>query len=190
VPTFFSGLPVHVLVVHAVVVLVPLAALGAVLVALWPAARRQYGWLAVAVAFVATAIIPIATDTGEGLEHSLPQNLLVSAHTHLGDQLLPFAGLLLVAVAALMLVTQQANRDARQGLGRHGAGGSDPGTVATRTPTRAWVRPVAVTLSALTVAFAVIAIIQVVRIGDSGARAAWGDKQYVQQAPDAERPAG
>jgi hypothetical protein len=183
VPTFLSGLPVHVLVVHAVVVLIPLAALAAVLVAVWPAARRRYGWLAVAVAVAATAIIPIATDTGEGLEHNLPRDPLISAHTHLGDQLLPFAGLLLIAVAALMLVTQHSHRDPHQPRGHERAGGSGQGTVTTTAPVRAWVRPVAMTLSALTVAFAVTAVIQVVRIGDSGARAAWGDTQYVQQAP-------
>ena len=57
-PAFVFGLPSHVLVVHAVVVLVPLAVLGAVAVALWPAARRRCGWLGVGVTVVATACIP------------------------------------------------------------------------------------------------------------------------------------
>jgi len=38
VPLLVFGLPTHVLVVHAVVVLVPLAVLGAVVIAVWPAA--------------------------------------------------------------------------------------------------------------------------------------------------------
>jgi glyceraldehyde-3-phosphate dehydrogenase/erythrose-4-phosphate dehydrogenase len=41
VPLLVFGLPTHALLVHAVVVLVPLAVLGAVVVAVWPAARRR-----------------------------------------------------------------------------------------------------------------------------------------------------
>ena len=42
-PTTVRGLPLHVLVVHAVVVLVPAAAFGTLLCALWPAVRRHFG---------------------------------------------------------------------------------------------------------------------------------------------------
>ncbi len=37
------GLPAHPLLVHAAVVLVPLAAIGVVLIAFWPAARARLG---------------------------------------------------------------------------------------------------------------------------------------------------
>ncbi|NMI01158.1 hypothetical protein [Pseudonocardia acidicola] len=47
-----------------------------------------------------------------------------------------------------------------------------------RTPT--WIRPAAAALSVVTV---LLAVVTAVRIGDSGARAAWGGMQYVQQAP-------
>ncbi|WP_233625292.1 hypothetical protein [Actinoplanes sp. ATCC 53533] len=36
-----NGLPAHILLVHAIVVLLPLAALLLVLTAVWPAARRR-----------------------------------------------------------------------------------------------------------------------------------------------------
>ena len=39
----FNGLPLHILIVHAVVVGIPLAALLTVLSAVWPAARRRLG---------------------------------------------------------------------------------------------------------------------------------------------------
>jgi hypothetical protein len=43
--TTISGLPAHVLLVHALVVLAPLTALLEILCALWPAARRSWsGW--------------------------------------------------------------------------------------------------------------------------------------------------
>ena len=44
------GLPLHPLVVHAVVILVPLAALGGIVISAWTAARKRYGWLTVAFA--------------------------------------------------------------------------------------------------------------------------------------------
>ena len=60
-----AGLPAHILLVHAVVVLVPLSALLIVLVTVWPAARA---WLTPATAVVAIATVvsvPLATDAGE-----------------------------------------------------------------------------------------------------------------------------
>jgi hypothetical protein len=37
------GVPSHPLVVHAAVVLVPLAAIGTIVIALWPTARQRIG---------------------------------------------------------------------------------------------------------------------------------------------------
>jgi hypothetical protein len=44
-----------------------------------------------------------------------------------------------------------------------------------------WIRATGIVLSAAVVVFAVLSGVQVVRIGDSGARAAWGDATYVSQ---------
>ena len=74
-----NGLPVHPLVVHAVVVLLPLATLGTLAIAVRPAWRRAYGPLVVACAAVATVLIPVATSSGEALENlvaRLPPALL------------------------------------------------------------------------------------------------------------------
>ena len=49
------GLPLHPLIVHAVVVFIPLAALGALLVVLSRRLRERYGGLAVLVGVVAAA---------------------------------------------------------------------------------------------------------------------------------------
>jgi hypothetical protein len=38
------GLPAHPLLVHAVVVLVPLVAIGAIAAVLWPSLRTRIGW--------------------------------------------------------------------------------------------------------------------------------------------------
>jgi len=180
VPTLLFGLPTHVLVVHAVVVLVPLAVLASIVVAVWPASRRRYGWPTVVLTAVATATIPIATSAGEDLEHVLPRTPAIEAHTHLGDELLPFALPMLVLVVGLMLFDryQRANRPERREI----AADSPPGTAATVVTTPWATRLIGVGLAVVTVAFAVVTAVQVVRIGDSGARAVWGAQTYVQQS--------
>jgi uncharacterized membrane protein len=101
VPAFVSGLPLHPLIVHAVVVLLPMAVLGAVLIAVGPAIRARWAWLVVVLTVAAVVAIPLATSTGEGLEHNLPRTSALAAHAELGDQLLVFAAPLLVWVFAL-----------------------------------------------------------------------------------------
>lgn len=169
-PTFINGIPLHPLVVHAVVVLVPIAVLGAVVVVAWPAARRRYGWLLVAEAVVATIAIPIATSSGEDLEHSLPRSAVIETHTHLGDELLVFVAPMVVLLAAFVWLHHRNETTARR---------EGPGTMTAAPGLAGGLRIVAAALAVLTVVLAVVSAVQVYRIGDSGARAAWSDKQYV-----------
>ena len=143
------GLPAHPLVVHAVVVLVPLAAISAVVVAVWPAARARYAPLALAVATLALVSIPLATHTGEELEPHVAKSALVEAHTHMADGLLPFVIVLWLGLAALVAGRFLADRG--------------------RNVPRFAVPAAAVVL----VLGALGSAVQVARIGDSGARAAW-----------------
>ncbi|MGH3535651.1 MAG: DUF2231 domain-containing protein [Pseudonocardiaceae bacterium] len=175
VPTFISGLPVHVLLVHAVVVLVPLAVLGTVTIAVWPAARQRHGWLVVALTAVAALVIPLTTSSGEGLRAHLPPDPLIAAHAHLGDELLPFAGLLLVAATALVVLDRYRARAAAD------TRSEGPGAMVVDQP--GWTRPASLALSGLVLVLAVVTAVQVVRIGDSGARAAWSQVHYVQPLP-------
>ena len=183
-PLLLFGLPTHILVVHAVVVFVPLAALGVVVIAVWPHARRRFGWLVLAVTAVAAVSIPIATSAGEALEHALPRTAALEAHTRLGDELLPFAIPFLVLTAALVLLDWYVHSPRSQ-AGRLPTidPASAPGTVASRPPSSTRLRWATVVIAALAVVFAVVCTVQVVRIGDSGSRAAWGDRTYVEQAP-------
>jgi predicted membrane protein DUF2231 len=64
----FRGLPVHALVVHGVVVLVPLAAVGLIAVAVRPAWRRPYAPLVALLATAGLALVPVATMSGQKLE--------------------------------------------------------------------------------------------------------------------------
>ncbi len=69
--TSFDGLPVHPLVVHAVVVLVPLATVGALAVAARPRWGRTYGPLVAGAAAVAAVAAVVAAEAGEALESAL-----------------------------------------------------------------------------------------------------------------------
>ena len=104
-----DGLPIHPLVVHAVVVLLPLAVLGTVVVALVPRWRRPYGPLVLAVAVVATALVPVATSSGEALEKRVGDP---GEHAELGEQLIWFGIALLVVLVALLVLDRRATRRA------------------------------------------------------------------------------
>ena len=152
-PEFVNGLPLHTLVNHFVVVLLSLAVLGSIVIALWPAARQRFGWLVVGVAAVATALVPIATNSGGKLKPrvSTPDNLaLIDKHEQLGNLLLYFALALLAAVTALMVVHEVGRRQ-------------QPG----------WTKLAMIAAAVLTIGFAVAAGIHVFRVGEAGSRAVW-----------------
>lgn len=143
-----SGLPVHALVVHAVVVVLPLAALGTIALALRPAWRQRYGGLVALAAVGGTALVPVATRSGEALAERVGEP---GQHAELGETVLWFAIPLAVLALALWLLERRPSSDATSGpspLVRHGVAG----------------------LAALV---AVALTVQVVRTGDSGARVVW-----------------
>ena len=63
-----NGVPVHPLVVHAAVVLVPLAGLGVLLMVVVPRFSRRFGWLVALAAAAATGACFVAKAAGEQLE--------------------------------------------------------------------------------------------------------------------------
>lgn len=70
-PDEIVGIPLHPLLVHAVVVFIPLAALGSIAVALVPRWRKPYGPLVVAASALSLLLVPFTTDSGEKLRDSL-----------------------------------------------------------------------------------------------------------------------
>lgn len=60
------GLPAHPLFAHIPVVLIPLAAIGAVLM-LWPRLRDRIGWFVVAIVFVAGLSTQLVISSGQSL---------------------------------------------------------------------------------------------------------------------------
>lgn len=165
------GLPLHPLVVHATVVVVPLAVLAVLLAGLWPRFRAWAGWLPLVLAAAAVVLTPLSTQSGEALERRVPVTALVRAHTELGDTLTPWV-LLLGVASVLTTVVWRRERvlvagEARDPLGRLGD------RVSSWTGRGALPRWLVVVTAVLAVVAGVGTGQQVVRIGHSGAEAAW-----------------
>jgi len=79
--TTIGVLPAHILLVHAVVVLIPLSAILVVVIAISSRARRRLDVLTVILALVALISVPLTTEAGEWLEHRLPRTALLRTHT-------------------------------------------------------------------------------------------------------------
>ena len=80
--TFF-GLPSHPLLVHAVTVLFPLAALGGIVIAISPSWREKIGWITVGLAGVGLVFTWLAKESGEALEEALAnEGALVAKGTY------------------------------------------------------------------------------------------------------------
>lgn len=138
------GLPLHPLVVHAAVVLLPLAALGAIVIAVSARARKRFGWPVVIGAITAAGAAVGARVTGESLAGGTTGGTGALA-THMTWGLLApwFAGGL--AVATLLLVL----------------GGSSS-------------RPLRITMSLLAVIAALAGLAVIVIVGHSGSTSVWG----------------
>ncbi|MES4900821.1 MULTISPECIES: DUF2231 domain-containing protein [unclassified Streptomyces] len=161
--TVINGLPAHVLVVHFVIVLVPLTALAVVVGAIWPSAARRMGVALPLLALVTLASVPVATSAGEWLEEHVDSDALVRRHAELGDGLLPWVAGLFVLAAAVWWTTRRSTSAEAAPAER---------TRAATTRSALVVRVAAVVLS---VGVAAGAVVDVYRIGDSGAKAAWHD---------------
>jgi hypothetical protein len=142
-----NGLPAHPLLVHLVVVLLPLTAVGAILVSLWPAAQRKLTFLVPLGAVVGALAVPITTRAGEELADQFGNPPFIEQHADYGDQVLPWA-------AALAVTT------VFQWLYLRGNRGGGPRIV----------------LSLAVIASAVGTAVMVALTGDSGARAVWESK--------------
>lgn len=139
-----GGLPLHPLVVHAAVVLVPLAALGALVVLVSGRARDRFGWLTVAAAIAAAGSAVTARLSGEAfLLATGAGGPAVDTHRMWGE-LAPFPA---VALAVALPVALLARERSRIGW---------------------WVS------AAVAAAAALVSLVLVLLTGHSGATAVWG----------------
>ncbi|MEU6534537.1 DUF2231 domain-containing protein [Streptomyces sp. NPDC047000] len=160
--SLINGLPAHVLLVHFVVVLVPLTALALVVSAVWPVAARRIGVVLPVMALVTLGSVPLATEAGEWLERHVDSDPLVRRHAELGDGMLPWALGLFVLAAVVWWTTR------RTAAAESGAQGGAQASGRTGSVIR-------IAAAVLSVVVAAGAVVDVYRIGDSGAKAAWHD---------------
>jgi hypothetical protein len=160
-PTEIHGLPTHVLLIHLVVVLVPVAALVLIAQAWSRPVRRWAGVGGPLLCLGALVMVPITTNAGYWLRNHIAPQLAASAavkrHAHLGAQLLP----LVAAMFVLSIVVWWLGRRTPEPA---------PRTTLPPTTGTAWVQ---VLVSVLATVVAAGALVQTVRIGDSGAQAVW-----------------
>ncbi len=104
-----NGLPTHVLVVHVVVVLLPLAALGALAIAAVPRWSARFGVLVWVGALVATGASFVAEESGEKLAARVG---LPVEHAEIGEQVKFFAFALFVVTLVLWFYDRSHDRRA------------------------------------------------------------------------------
>jgi hypothetical protein len=153
----FAGLPLHILLVHAMVVLGPLTALAVLLHAFWPAARRRLGVVTPLGGLVVLVLTPLTVQAGEYLQTIVGTTPAVARHVELGLGLQPWS----IALFAVSLAEWTWWRFA---LGpafapRLTSGVRVGGTVVL------WLGAVVIGVGF---------IVEILLIGDSGARAVWG----------------
>jgi hypothetical protein len=145
------GLPMHPLIVHATVVIVPSAALLVALAAVYPRFRAWVGPVPALTALLSCVLVPLSTGSGEELQHRVGETSLVEKHQELADTLIWFV----IPLAAVAVVGYWMQRRA----GTEGKTSSGKGLVAA-------VAVGAVLLSGAT-------LVDVGLIGHSGAKASW-----------------
>lgn len=150
--TFF-GLPAHPLLVHVPIVLIPLAAITAI-ISIHKKYRREMLLVTAVMAIIGAGFLFLAAGAGESLQHDLPRSRAIHEHAELGDKSQgPTAVFAFAAVGAVLSL--EASRRKFEYKGK-----SLPKWSATA-------------LLALTVAGGVAATVAVSQAGHSGAKSVW-----------------
>lgn len=142
-----DGIPVHPLVVHLAVVIVPVAALGLILMAASRRFSRRFGWLVALVALVAAGSTFLAKEAGEVLRERVGEPGF--SHAGLGAWMPAFSVGLAVATVALWLVDRTGPVD---------------------QPSRRGLRSAAIVVAILVAA---ANLLWIFRVGHSGAKSVW-----------------
>jgi hypothetical protein len=141
-----TGLPLHPLLVHSAVVLVPLVAIGALVMSYLPSFSRRHGKLILILAVIAQVSVLLAKMSGEAFAEILDKN--VEKHAELGE----IAPLVTIPMVALIYLRWRMDR-----------AGSTTGSVVIR-------RLISVALVIASLANLVVIFL----VGHSGASSVWG----------------
>jgi hypothetical protein len=145
----FGDLPLHVLVIHLTVVLLPVAALTGIVFALVPRWRRLLRWPALVLGLGTVVCAFVAKQSGQAFVNAVPTLAkAVELHQKRGNLLFWYCLIFaVVAVAAFLLLREKGGRATN--------------------------RPLELLTQAAVVVIGVLVIWQTIRTGDAGARAVW-----------------
>jgi hypothetical protein len=141
-----AGLPLHPLLVHSAVVLVPLVAVGALVMSYLPSFSRRHGKLILILALIAQVSVFLAKMSGEAFAEILNKN--VEKHAELGE----IAPIVTLPMVALIYLRWRMDRS-----------GSTFGSVLIRRLT-----------SVALIAASLASLVVIVLVGHSGASSVWG----------------
>lgn len=161
-----GGLPAHPLLVHVVVVMVPLAAIGMIAIALRPKWQRAYGPVVVAFAGLGFLGAIFAASSGEELEEvrrSAGETISATLrdHVEMGDTAEVLAGIFFLFVVAWFVVTRWSARV-----------GEERAAKTLRKP-----KAIAVGLLAVAALSGAVATYSVTVTGHNGAKSVWENDQ-------------
>jgi uncharacterized membrane protein len=162
--TIYSGLPAHPLFLHVPVILIPVAAIGALVLAVRPQLFARHGvWLGL-VAIVALGATNLTMGAGEKLRDDLRLEGpgVIARHADAADTL----RILLIAFTALLLIAVAVFRTA--GPRVTGLGPVDGALQAVRANAAG-----GFVLRLILAVFAVLCVYYVFHTGDLGAKAVW-----------------
>lgn len=144
------GLPLHPLLVHIIVVLLPLTALAMIVIQFWPAARRRAEIIVPIAAVFIAILVPVTVGAGTALRDVVGALPGLAAHERYGRLLIPGSIVLaLVAIGQWVWFRR----------GRHAV---------------AHPRTFTLLVGVIVVGVSVAGVVAVVLTGESGARAVWG----------------
>jgi len=153
----FGDLPLHVLVIHVTVLVLPVGALTAIVFALVPKWRWLLRWPTLLLGLGSLVCAVVARQTGKAFVKAVPQlDPLVKVHQNRGNLLVIFCIVFaVVAVAAFLLLSGPTALAS-------GKGAKEPKS-----------RPLELLVSAAVVVIGIVVIYQTIRTGDAGAKAVW-----------------
>jgi hypothetical protein len=163
------GLPAHPLFAHIPVVLIPLAALGAVLMC-WRKMRDRIGWFVIGILVIAGIATQLTITAGQNLKPYVQETALTRNHVQMGENVRPWLLLMFLCLLGVMLIdrTMQkraASTGAATGTSDSGAGGRDGLKIASTV------------LLVLGLIFSAMSVYWIYEIGHSGSKAVWQKTQ-------------
>jgi cytochrome b involved in lipid metabolism len=140
------GLPLHILVNHAVVVLIPLGVLAMVLMVVVPKLRKNFSYLSAGITLLGAIAATVAAQSGEALAQRVGYP---GVHQEWGEKLVPVAWALAAVSVVWVVLLRFTNRT---------------------------VRVVAIIASAGVVGLSIASIVLVILTGHSGAEVTWANR--------------